>query len=169
MRAWSKMSEPTATSTTPTLKTFSPAKLMAAFVALFAAAFLVSFSPSAASAGTASSNYGNFSTAGVAYRNQAVVYTGNGISSASTFTGPTTTTAPSGRIGSQGRLFTSGGTLSCAGAVRYSNIAVSPGGFWQGTSCQRGSGTWYSYGVSYTFNGSGYNATYTLISPNQTA
>jgi len=68
----------------------------------------------------------------------------------------------------RGRLFTGSGALSCEGTNEYSSQSLGPGSFWNGTSCTRGgSGTWYSYGVSLTWNGSGYNSTYTFQSPSQ--
>lgn len=70
-----------------------------------------------------------------------------------------------GWAGARGRLFTSGGALSCEGTTTYNSVAGWPA---TGYSCTRTtSAAWYSYGVSYGWNGSGYTAFYTFKSPNQ--
>jgi hypothetical protein len=135
------------------------------------AAFLVSFLaavPIGASAGTASSSVGSFSSGGHSYTNQAVIHTSTGSASAQTLTAPSGYTAPAGWVGSRGRLFASGGTLSCESSNLYSTGSLVSGQYWSQYSCTRTTtGAWYSYGVSLVWNGSGYNSVYTFQSPNQ--
>ena len=143
-------------------------RIAAVFAAVFVGAFLFGFVPSAANAGSANSGIGTFTTNGVGYQNYANIYTSPGSARAYTYTGPRSTSVASGWVGSRGRLFTGGGALSCEGANSFSTQTLSAGTYWSGTSCGRGgSGNWYSYGVSLTYNGSGYNTTYTFQSPQQ--
>ncbi len=118
-----------------------------------------------ANAGTALSSFGYFTVAGNQYVNYAAILTSTGHAQASTTTSFSSGSTPTGYAGSRGRLFTSGGSLSCEGANTYN-----PGPSYSaiGYSCTRtSSGAWYSYGVSLGFNGSGYNSYYTYQSPNQ--
>jgi hypothetical protein len=136
--------------------------------AAFLAAFLVGVAPGLAHAGWADSSVGGFGPVnGHSYENYASVYTPSGYAIAYTYTGPSGSSVASGWVGSRGRLFTSGGSLSCEGSNTYSTQTLTSGSYWSGTSCSRGSGAWYSYGVSLAFNGSGYNSYYTFQSPNQ--
>jgi hypothetical protein len=135
---------------------------------VFLASFLATAMPAVAQAGVANSGVGTFTTAGTGYQNYATVATSSNSAYAYTSTGPRSTTVPTGYVGSRGRLFTGGGALSCESTNSYSNQSLSPGGYWGGFSCTRfTSGTWYSYGVSLTYNGSGYDSTYTFQSPSQ--
>jgi len=64
-----------------------------------------------------------------------------------------------GFLGARGRLFTSGGSLSCEGGIWYN---ASGSSYTDGWSCGRyASGSWYSYGVVWV-NG---NAYYTFTTP----
>lgn len=145
-------------------------RIIAALVAAFVGAFLFGFVPTAASAGTANSGTGTFTTNGIGYQNYASVRTSPGSAIAYTYTGPRSTSVASGWVGSRGRLFTSGGALSCESANSFSRVTLGAGAYWSGTSCTRGgSGNWYSYGVSLTYTGSGYATTYTFQSQQQSS
>lgn len=122
--------------------------------------------PLAAHAGTSYSAQGTFNHGGTAY-NQAAVITSSAHAHASTSTWPAAST-PAGYIGSRGRLFTSGGSLSCEGTTSYNASTLPPLGAQPGYSCHRyTSGTWYSYGVSRKFNGSTWVDVFTFQSGNQ--
>jgi len=132
--------------------------------------FLVSFaagvSVAGANAGNASGSYGFFTAGSTQYINFASIATSSNVAQATTSTSRNASTTPSGWAGSRGRLFTSGGSLSCEGSTTYNSGTIY--GYHEAVSCIRfTSGTWYSYGVSYGYNGSGYNASYTYLSPNQ--
>jgi hypothetical protein len=131
----------------------------------FAVSMLISGVSTSALAGNAFSSYGYYTVGSTTYENQAEI---------ATWTGPNATAwtqtqksgggTPNGWAGSRGRLFTSGGSLSCEGTNRYN----SGGAYAFGQSCVRSSsGSWYSYGVSLGWNGSGYTSFYTFKSPNQ--
>lgn len=129
---------------------------------------LVGIAAAPATAGTAYGSWGGYSAGGVSYQNRAYIYTTSGQARAYTQAGPTSTTVASGWVGARGRLFTSGGALSCEGVNDYSTISLTAGATWSGLSCLRSAtGAWYSYGVSLGWNGSGYNSVYTFLSPNQ--
>ncbi|SDS84616.1 hypothetical protein SAMN04489834_2273 [Microterricola viridarii] len=123
--------------------------------------FLVGFGLQPASAGDASSDTGTFTVSGKTYTNYATV-TGN--TSGHWASARTTTSRPgaqNGDMGSKGRLFTSNNSLSCEGNITYNSGAS----YANGDSCTRWqTGSWYSYGVSYGWNGSGYNPVYTFQS-----
>jgi len=89
----------------------------------FMTALLIGATPGLANAGNANSSVGAFTTAGVGYQNYATISTTTGSALAYTSTGPSSTTVASGWVGSRGRLFTSGGALSCEGANSYSNLS----------------------------------------------
>ena len=115
-----------------------------------------------AGAATAWGQIGNIGSAlGISYNNQAGV--DNSSKWAATVTSANTN-APVGYIGSRGRLFNGSSICSDPGTT-YNNVAASShyGYSTFGVSC--GSGARYSYGVSYFYNGSGYNAAYTFQSP----
>lgn len=70
-----------------------------------------------------------------------------------------------GWAGARGRLFTSGGSLSCESSNTYNSTTGQPA---NPSSCVRyTAGAWYSYGVALGWNGSGYTSLYTYQSPNQ--
>lgn len=107
---------------------------------------------------------------GKTYQNRATIVTVTSThkATASTSTGPSGFHAPAGWVSSRGRLFTSGGALSCEGVNEYNDSQLENGTVVVGYSCTHtGTGTWYSYGVSQAWNGSGYTAFYTFKSPNQ--
>jgi hypothetical protein len=134
---------------------------------VFVTGLLVGGGVAAANAGTADSAYGYYTVAGHQYRNQAVVATNPGAAAASTGTGWSAGGTTAGWAGSRGRLFTSGGSLSCEGSNTYNGTTGTDA---VGVSCRKtGSGSWYSYGVSLGWNGSGYTSFYTYQSPNQTS
>lgn len=132
---------------------------------VFISCFLASAGTQLAFAGSASSATGFYTAGSTQYLNYATVETSSGRAEAFTQTRANTIPTPSGWAGARGRLFSSGGALSCEGTNQY-NTATGAGVF--GYSCIRyTSGAWYSYGVSYGWNGSGYSAFYSFISPNQ--
>jgi hypothetical protein len=114
--------------------------------------------------GNAASAVGYYSAGGRSYQNWSVVRTSSFKADATTLTAFTSGLTTAGYAGSRGRLFTSGGSLSCEGVNSYNTQDLAAVGY----SCiRKTSGAWYSYGVSYAWNGSGYNAFYTFKSPNQ--
>lgn len=130
----------------------------------FLSFFAVGYGAGSAYAGVAYSSYGYSTVAGKQYQNRAVIGTSSGNAQATTETKRSSGSTPIGWAGSRGRLFTSGGSLSCEGTNQYN----STGSGALGLSCIRYSvGTWYSYGVSLAWNGSSYQSFYTFLSPNQ--
>lgn len=137
----------------------SRGRLLAIGVATTLAAFGAGAAAVPAYAGVASGNVGFYTVAGNQYRNYATIVTSTNSARASTNTGPDNFTAPAGWVGSRGRLFTSGGALSCEGGNVYSSTSMVKYQYLTGTSCTRSyGGTWYSYGVSLGWNGSGYQS-----------
>jgi len=136
-------------------------KLGAGMLGLFLAAAVVSGGATVVQAATSSSSVGYHTSGGVQYFNRADVDNTN--KRAATTTGRADNAVmASGRAGSQGRLFLSSGTLCTQGAMTYNN----GGTFAQGrTSTTCGPQAHYSYGVSNSWNGSGYDAWYTYRSP----
>ncbi len=137
--------------------------LVALIMAMFG--FATAYAPVAANAGTASSSYGYYTDGGVSYRNQATISTSAGKAVAGTTVWATSGSVPGGWIGLRARLF-SGSTLIQEGGTQYNGGSATSIG--TGTT-RYSSGTWKSYGVTYGWNGSGYNAHYTFQSPNQTS
>lgn len=152
-------------------KAQSRRRALVAMATAFAVSFMAGVTPTVANAGIATSTVGSFSVAGNNYRNFARIATyptSNHQASAFTHTAPNGFTAPVGWVGSRGRLFTSGGALSCEGINTYNPSSLASGSYHVAVSCIRNQvGTWYSYGVSRAWNGSGYNSVYTFLSPNQ--
>ncbi len=139
-------------------------KIVIAIAAAFVASVFVGLG-NAANAGQATSALGYYTVNGHQYQNQAVIWTQTNYAYATTINGWSSGTATSGWAGARGRLFTSGGTLSCEGANTYNSAGVNNA---TGLSCSRStSGAWYSYGVALGWNGSGYTSFYTYQSPNQ--
>lgn len=142
----------------------SKSQVAAALVAVFAAAFLTGLGAQSALAGTAQSDTGYYTAGGTQFKNAAIIATAPGQAQALTVTERSSGSTPAGWAGSRGRLFTSAGALSCEGTTTYNTA----GNQAHGASCSRSThGTWYSYGVSEAWNGSGYNPFYTFLSPNQ--
>jgi len=123
----------------------------------------VGITTEAAQATTAQSSTGYYTVGGHQYANTAYVFTYSPpAASAQTYTQWSTPTTSPGYAGSKGRLFTGSGSLSCEGSIQYNSGQAAVG-----SSCTRStSGTWYSYGVSYGWNGSSYSPFYTYQSPN---
>lgn len=143
-------------------------RTVAVLITALLASFLVGFGIQAASAGIATSATGYWTVNGIQYKNNAVIITGTGNANARTYTGPTSVSVSSGWVSSRGRLFTSGGALSCEGSNTYNSGTLAAGATVYGSSCTRlTSGAWYSYGVSQAWNGGGYSPFYTFQSPNQ--
>lgn len=128
--------------------------------------FLLAYAPIASNAGTAYGNWGGYSVGGVSYQNRAWITTSAGSAGARTDVKPTSGCAPAGYMGVRARLFTSGGSLVQESSIAYNSGCAS---LMTAPSNRSASGTWYSYGVTWGFNGSGYNAYYTFISPNQSS
>ena len=137
--------------------------------ALLVVGFLVGFTPAAAIAGTASSPVGTYTVFGYGYQNQAVIVTlasSSGSASARTNVSPQSGCAPAGYMGARARLFNSAGSLVQESSTQY-NSGCSTGLIIP--TNRTGHGTWYSYGVTYGYNGGGYSPYYTFQSPNQTS
>lgn len=123
--------------------------------------------PLAANAGTANSSNGNYTDNGIGYFNRATITTTVGKATASTTVGTRNgSSAPGGWMGFRARLFSSGGSLIQESVTQYNGGPSFQASI--GTSRNAG-GSWYSYGVTYGWNGSGYNAHFTFTSPNQTS
>lgn len=132
---------------------------------VFATGLLLGVGVNAADAGTAYSSDGYYTVAGHQYVNRAIINTGPSIVVAITNTSWSSGSTPTGWAGARGRLFTSGGSLSCEGSNIYNSSA---GSLAVGYSCNRfTSAAWYGYGVSLAWNGGGYTSFYTFKSPNQ--
>lgn len=131
---------------------------------LLVTGFLIGLAPAAAQAGQASSSWGYFTVNGVSYKNQATISTSTGSAGAYTFLGRTSGCIPSGWGGARARLFNSANTLIQESSILYNSGCVI--GFDRVTS-RSGGGTWYSYGVTWGWNGSSYSPSYTFKSPNQ--
>jgi len=143
-------------------------------IVVLASAFLVGSSvggvaTAAVAAGYAFSNNGYYTVAGRQYVNYAFLDAQtNPYAYAQTRTGPySPSSSPTGYVGSRGRLFIqSTGAMSCEGTTSYSNTSLTYPSNWSNQSCTRYShGSWYSYGVSYSWNGNGYNPWYTFRTP----
>ena len=127
--------------------------------------FTVGAGATLAAAGTATSAFGYSTINGHEYQNYATIVTSTNNARAYTVTKWNSGGTTAGWAGARGRLFTSGGALSCEGTTSYN-----PYDNWTATgySCTRTtSGAWYSYGVSYGWTGSSYSPFYTFKSPNQ--
>lgn len=139
--------------------------------ATFVASFFIGLTPGFAHANWGPGEVGYFGPVyGHSYANHADVLTSTKNAKAYTYTGPSGSSVASGWVGSRGRLFigTTGTVMSCQGATTYSTQTMTSGSYWSGISCTRfTTGSWYSYGVSEAFNGSGYNSFYTFRSSNQ--
>ncbi|ABK05568.1 hypothetical protein Arth_4397 (plasmid) [Arthrobacter sp. FB24] len=128
-------------------------------------AFVISFGAGSAVAGDAWGDTGYYTVSGIQYENFARVSTSTGQATAESWARRVGGNTPVGYAGARGRLFTSGGSLSCEGVDRYN---PSTGSYAVGSSCARySSGTWYSYGVTQGWNGTGYTAVYTFRTVNQ--
>lgn len=136
-----------------------------ALVAVFATSLLGGLGITAAIAGTAYSSYGYYTVNGHEYVSRAIISTATNNATAVTNNQWNGGGTWSGWAGARGRLFTSGGSLSCEGSNVYNS---GTGTLAVGYSCQRlYAGTWYSYGVALGWNGGGYTSFYTYQSPNQ--
>ena len=119
-----------------------------------------------AQAGTADSTIGLFTVYGVNYTNQATIYTTPGSANASTLITTASGTVPAGWMGARARLFNSSGVLIQEGQTSYTPVKAAGYGV---STIRSATGTWYSYGVTYSWNGNGYSAYYTFRSPNQSS
>lgn len=145
-------------------------RIALAIAAVFLIGFSATFTMGAAQAGMSTSTQGSFNHGG-AYGNVAVVSgnRSNHLAQAYTHTFPLQHTAPSGYVGSRGRLFNaSTGRLRCEGSNTYNPTPLVNGATVTGYACQAfGEGAWYSYGVSRVFNGSTWKNYYTFKTGNQ--
>lgn len=140
---------------------------LATLLAILAVSFSISFGTTVAYAGNASSSTSYPYIGGVTFENWATVNTSPGSARSMSLMGHNDGSTPVGHAGARGRLFTSGGSLSCEGSNTY-NSATNM--FAAGTSCWRStSGTWYGYGVVYGWDGTSYAAYYTFKTPNQSS
>lgn len=128
--------------------------------------FLLAYSPMSSDAGTAYGSWGGYSVGGRDYQNRAWVSTSTGSAGARTDVRPTSGCAPSGYMGARARLFNSGGSLIQESSIVYNSVCANS---MTVPTNRSASGTWYSYGITWGFNGSGYNSFYTFVSPNQSS
>ncbi len=133
-------------------------------------AFAVSFS-SVAEAGTATSARGVYTVSGVRYLNKATIMTQvptptsiQGL----TATGPDTTSASAGWVGSLGRAIdASNNSLVCSSVWSYNTATLSAGSYHTALCVTYGTGAWYSKGKSKAYSGSAWSEWFTFPSPNQ--
>ena len=135
---------------------------------LIAGAFVAGFvtgGGGVAVAASVSSSVGDLGThSGFHYYNQATAYDTSDAGYTTTWVSGNTN-APSGWIGSEGRLFTSSGALCHTSGMQYTSgpsVSWAVPGFKGGCAA----GYFYSYGKSATWNGNGYGYYYTFRSPN---
>jgi hypothetical protein len=130
------------------------------------AAFLLGAIPTAAYANT-TSTMGYPTVNGKTYRMYALLYIPYpNQAGAYTYNGPNSGSIAAGWAGANGRLFTSGGSLSCESGWGYSTSTITYPSFYGRRSCMRTqSGTWYSYGVTRHWNGDSYDNYYTYKTP----
>ncbi len=143
----------------------APRRLAIAAAVMVAVGFGATVAPAVASAGTATSSTGYYTDNGRGYFNRAEISTSVGRAIASSIVGTSNGQgAPGGWMGARARLFSSNGAL-----VQESSTSYSGANAYQLSipTSRNAGGTWYSYGVTYGWNGSGYNAHYTFQSPNQ--
>lgn len=130
-------------------------------LACFVVGALGALAPSAASAAYSFSSEGHYTAAGWTWTNQALVQTVNS-SFVQANTQTYTSTSQTGISGSRGRLFTGyapSGPMSCEG----NNVFNSGNAFASAWSCNRySSNSWWSWGVSLAWTGSGYQSFYTF-------
>jgi hypothetical protein len=142
-------------------------KVVSSLSAVVVATALTFAASAPASAGTAESTISGLSANGKSYTASARIYTKTASAWAYSSIDSKSGNVPSGWMGANGRLFTSGGTLVKEGGFSYNSGAASgisvPSGFYNK------SGTYYSYGVVRVWNGKSYNSHYTFKSPNQNA
>lgn len=148
-------------------KAESPRRLTVAAAVMVAIGFGATIAPAAASAGSASSSNGYYSDNGRGYYNRAEMNTSAGKAWAVTVVGPSNGQGvPGGWMGARARLFSSNGALVQESNTVYngqnSTLLSVP-------TTRYANGSWYSYGVTYGWNGNGYNPHYTFQSPNQTS
>lgn len=118
-------------------------------------------------AGTAYSNYSYFTDGGYGYRNQATVVTDSSGAKAATYIGSyPSETRPAGWYGALARLYNDAGTLVLQAGYQYNDIAGTGLQLWTAYWTVRDS--YYSYGISKSWNGSGYVGHATWQSPMQT-
>ncbi|GAA5037617.1 hypothetical protein GCM10025738_25890 [Microbacterium fluvii] len=127
--------------------------------------FVAAMCTTSAYSGTANSSWGYYSLNGQNYKNQAVVETTpstNSITGATNILTNETACIPSGWAGARARIFNSSGALIIQSDIRYnSGCALSHANLIYYTAA----GAWYSYGVTWAWSGSSYNAFYTFKSP----
>lgn len=119
-------------------------------------------------AGTAYSNYSNFTCGSYGYRNRATIQTNSSGARAATdiYATPSGATRPAGWYGYNARLYNDAGTLVTQTGYRYSEGTYTGFGGWTGYRTVRDN--YYSYGVSKSWTGSAYHSHATWTSPQQT-
>lgn len=130
------------------------------------AVFIVTAGGSAALAATADSATDTHSDNGVNYRDFSRISTTSSNAQAQTWEGPTNKSAPSGWIGVDARLYTSGGSLRCSSGIKYNPNSVAQNSYYLATCTTTTHGTYYSFGVGYAYqSGGGYEGYATYKSP----
>jgi hypothetical protein len=125
--------------------------------------------PNAAFAGNADGARAVFTVNGQSYVDYSTILTSSGSEYANTATGPSSGTVATGYLGSRGRLFNDAGTMQCQSAIAYNTQSLVAGQYWNGQCANSLHGNFYSYGVSFGWNGSGYNASYNFRTVSQPA
>ncbi len=118
-------------------------------------------------AGTANSSYYYFTDGSYGYRNQASVITNSSGAIAYTeISANPLENRPAGWMGALARLYNEAGTLVKQNGYIYTSVASASTDVGSGFYTVRGN--YYSYGVSKSYNGSGYVGHATYHSPMQT-
>lgn len=139
-------------------------------VSTFIIGLVGSLSITSAQAGYAQSTIGSFTTAGVSYKNASDILTQAGAdSSGSLVRRSDGSNAPTGHIGAMARGYrSSNGNLACSTQYVYSG-SPQPSFLALCTFSGVAGYSYYGYGISKSWNGSAYAATFTPTSPSQTA
>jgi hypothetical protein len=118
-------------------------------------------------AGTAYSNYSNFTCGSYGYRNRATVTTSSSGASAGTYVERyPSASSPAGWLGCLARLYNSSGTLVKQSGYSYNDAPTTGFGLYM-ANYTAAHGAFYSYGISKSYTGTGYHGHATWTSPYQ--
>lgn len=136
-------------------------------ISIFLVGVILGLSSVPVFAGTTESSWGYYGPiSGYSYKNRALLdVSTDGQNAVTSCYKDESGTVPTGYIGAQARLFKDD-SLYKYSTMEYNTSAVSGvvarTGYFKG-----GSGTYYSYGITAAYNGSGYDTYYTFKSPSQ--
>jgi hypothetical protein len=147
----------------------TPRNRLARLLVAFPLAAYLSMIPAVAHAGWAESAVGWYTNTGHNYQSYAAVNTSPGTVYAYTYAGPRDFTAPAGWIGLRARIMNTAGSVVAESSNVYTPQSLTAGSYWSAYLGRSLTGTWYSWGVTYAWNGSSYDAYLTFKSPYQTS